>query len=214
MNKMNNLFILPPFCNQIYRVQALNQQHALFEKVIEFQTGAANNIIDILSLIDTKKYRINYIVCNRERSFIAFRDGIDAIEAINVLRSRDIYASFATCYAHIDDEGNNQTHPLVARNPARSVILNRNRGFRARGIHHANVSRTFRPTVAVNDARHNIRPVYNDARGRGRGFNRGRIARRRNYPQQMIRNNAPRAVRVPLPDEANAGQYEWILVRK
>jgi len=207
---MNNLFIVPPFCNQIYRVQAMNQQHELFEKVIEFSTGANNNIIDILNIIDTRKYRINYIVCNREKSFIAFRDGIDAFEGMNILRNQNIFASFANCYAHIDDEGNNQSHPWIARHQASPMRMNRNRGFRARGINRPNNVRAFHPNIALNDARHNIRP--NNARGRGNY--RGRIHRRRNYPQQMPHNNAPLAIRVPLPDEANRSQFEWILVRK
>ena len=213
MNKMNNLFILPPFCDQIYRVQALNQHHELYEKVIEFPTGPNNTMIDLLNMIDTKKYRMNYIVCNREKSFISFRDGIDAIEAVNILRHQNIVASFANCYAHIDVEGNNQFHPVVVRNQGNAIRLNNNRGARRmRGMQQQQNHGAFRPNIYANDARHNIRPI-NFANQRGRGVNRGRPYRRRNYPRRP-QQAAPHAVRVPLPVDANHEQFEWVLVRR
>ncbi|KAL7010663.1 hypothetical protein ACKWTF_011799 [Chironomus riparius] len=240
MNKMNNLFILPPFSNAIYRVQALNQQHELYEKVIEFQTGANNNILDILNLIDCKRYRIKYIVCNREKSFIGFRDGIDAIEGVDILRRHNIFASFANCYAHVDFEGNNSCHPNVAlRNllppqaqPShvgvnRSLPVNNFRNDLRNEIRNSSVrngvrnnARNYLRNGARVDARHYIRNVnYNGQRrntsayGEERGF-RSRPYRRRNYPQR-IQQNTPHAVRVPMP-HVNAGQqeFEWILVRK
>ena len=233
MNKMNNLFILPPFSNTIYRVQALNQQHELHEKVIEFTTGARTNILDILNLIDCKKYRINYIVCNREKSFVCFRDGIDAIEGVDILRRQNIFASFANCYAHLDDEGNNSCHPLVARRnimpPQPAIVgVNSNPQFNV-PLNNLNnvVNRNIQQDARMN-ARSYIMNNRNDGQmdarnflrnrsgtnGRGRGYNRSQPYRRRNYIQHVQRN-PPHAIRVPMP-HANAGQqeYEWILVRK
>lgn len=141
MNKTNNLFIVPPYCDSVYRVQNLHPQHELYEKVIEFNTGCINTMIDILNMIDVKKYRINYIVCNREKTFIAFRDGIDAIEGVNILRRYEISASFAKCYAHIDHEGNNECHPYVVR---------------GRSLHTQKSSSIHAVEFPINDARNTV----------------------------------------------------------
>ncbi|KAL7010473.1 hypothetical protein ACKWTF_004116 [Chironomus riparius] len=113
INKTNSLFIMPPFNNSVYRVFPMERTCELFEKVIEFTTGIHQTIMDVLLIIDNHKYKILYIVCNRAKTYIAFHNGTDAMEMMELLRSQQYSPKFASCYAKvIYVDGNNRSQNI------------------------------------------------------------------------------------------------------
>lgn len=119
INNTNNLFVLPPFNNSVYRVFPMERNCELYEKVIEFTTGVHQTIMDVLLLVESNKFKIRYVVCNRAKTFIAFYNGTDAMEMMEILRSQHFSTKFASCYAKfVYVEGNNQ---LQVNDPPRNI---------------------------------------------------------------------------------------------
>lgn len=198
LNKTNHLFVLPPYNNVTYQVDPINQKEEFFEKIIEFKTGVRQTIMDVLLMLDAEKHKFSYIVCNREKTFIAFNEGTDAIEMMNRLKKEGITAHYATCYAHLVYLDDDVPMPEVQNNRNRDNNRNneRNRG----------------------NARNNRRT--NRGRGRATLFDRNRNKFNRvnkSRGGQFNRNNnanRTKFIRVEVPSHVNQHQYEIRLVRK
>lgn len=110
INNTNHLFVLPPFNNSVYRVYPMERHCEFYEKVVEFTTGVHQTIMDVLLLIESNKFKIRYVVCNRARTFIGFYNGTDAMEMIEILRTQNYSPKYASCYAKfVYVEKNNQS---------------------------------------------------------------------------------------------------------
>ncbi|KAL7033484.1 hypothetical protein ACKWTF_007601 [Chironomus riparius] len=100
--KSNILFVSPPYNNSAYSVKLMRSSDQFYEKVIKFATGPNRSIIDILLLIDVIKHPVHYIVCNRDDSYICFKEGTDAVLAIDLLRSNQIHAIYSNSTAYVE----------------------------------------------------------------------------------------------------------------
>jgi len=226
INKVNHLFIMPPFNNSVYRVFPLDRTCELFEKVIEFSTGVHQTIMDILLLIDTSKYKILYLVCNRAKTYIAFNNGTDAMEMMEILRSQHFSPKFSNCYAKlIYVEGDQSQQQIITpRRPQQNNVAPLN--FRANNTTRRdnNVIRQHNNMIRQRNMQrpYNVVPHFNNVHMRHHQNyprqNFQRVPMRRNFMQhQNIRNNnlgGARFVRVMYPDNNQRNQYEMRLVRR
>ncbi|KAL7034923.1 hypothetical protein ACKWTF_008182 [Chironomus riparius] len=185
LNRINHLFTLPPFNNVTYKVDQMNRDHELFEKVLEFKTGSRQTIMDVMLAVDIQRHRINYIVCNREKTYICFCEGTDAIEVQNKLRIDGVIATYSNCYAHIEYlEGDVDMVPVqreVRNNPVRNNPI-RNNPVRYNQVRNNPVRNN---PIRNNPIRHN--PIrYNQVRNNPVRYNQVR-----NNP---VRNNIARNI--------------------
>lgn len=244
INKINHLFVMPPFNNSVYRVLPMERNCEFFEKVIEFTTGINQTIMDVLLLIDTNKYKILYLVCNRAKTFIAFQNGTDAMEMMELLRSQHFSPKFASCYAKLlYVEESNQPRQQIVPPP----VLPRPNNNNLLHAHQRQIDVAPRNAVRANN---NVlrRDYYN--RRRDNNAIRQRNMRQQNnvVPQfnnvQMVPNHifprhnpnfqfpirrnviqhqnnrinnnmqGARFIRVMFPDNIQNNQYEMRLVRR
>ena len=158
INKSTHLVALPPFNNSTYKIYPLERDNDLFEKVVEFSTGIQQTIMDILLLIDTKNVKFSYIVCNRAKTYIAFNNGTDAMEFMELLRSQQYSPKLSTFYArltYVEDNNNRQIVPPPDQPNNRRPPIANNRAFRQRQPQrHSSDARN-------NDARHNVTGQHN-----------------------------------------------------
>lgn len=230
MNRANHLFIVPPFNNVTYRVDPINRNDEYFEKVVEFKTGVRQTIMDIILMIDIQRHKINYIVCNRERTYVAFREGTDAIEVMNKLRQNGIASSYATCYAYIaylEDNAEDVDMAIIPQPQARIVPprvnlprINRPpdnipRALPARNMyanqHQGRInpmrSNQYRRRLGMNNRYFNNRQDQQHVQG-----NNYRVNNFDNFNNNV--NNRSRVIRVEVPANVNQNQFEIMLVRK
>lgn len=143
INSANNLFVLPPFNNSVYRVFPMERTSELFERVLEFTTGVHQTIMDILLLIEAHKFKFMYVVCNRAKTYIAFYNGTDAMEMMEVLRSQQYSPRFASCYAKfVYMEG---PENVCRREPARDLQFPHNNNSYQHRYRHNQVTQRHVP---------------------------------------------------------------------
>jgi hypothetical protein len=238
INKMNHLFVMPPFNNSVYRVLPMDRTCELYEKVIEFSTGIHQTIMDILLLVDTSKYKISYLVCNRAKSYIAFNNGTDAMEVMEILRSLHFAPKFSTCYAKlIYVEGNQSQQQIIPphqaynnnlsvsqqQNVTRPFVRANNATRRGNNIRrNNNILRGNNATRPHNMRLHyNVTPQFNHVaiqQNPRHNVSYRRPMRRNLMQQQHNRDNinlgGARFVRVMFPENNIPNQYEMRLVRR
>lgn len=239
INKINHLVILPPINHSIYRVHQMERDCELYEKVIEFTTGAHKTIMDILLMIDINKYKIQYVVCNRTKTFIALQNGTDAMEMMELLRSQHFTPRFATCYAkityvegNVNSQANNISHDqeqeLLNNNQAqttqRHVVSTQNMSQPQNNMFTPRFNTIRRGNVLrrANNLRHNINVVQQRNMVAQQNIRflpslqpqhfRNNIMRRSNNRRNNL--GAARFVRVMFPDDFQNNQYEMRLVRR
>ena len=108
--KSNVLYVTPPHNSSVYDVRLMANTDEFHEKVIKFNTGPNRSIIDMLLLIDVNKHPIHYIVCNRDNTYVCFKDGTDAVLVIDLLKSNQINANYSISTAYIKYNGQGTTH--------------------------------------------------------------------------------------------------------
>ena len=209
INNVNHLFVVPPFNNSVYRLYPMERNCEFFEKVIEFSTGIHQTIMDIMLLIDTNKFKIQYIVCNRAKSYIAFYNGTDAMEVIELLRSQHYNPKFATCYAKIFYVDDNQPQLNVQQPNVQPQNIQRRSNDAQRNYRsHNNFNRQDNHVVRRN---HNVVQRSNNFRLRQNPRQQSN-QRRRNTNNNNMRGT--RFVRVMMPNNLANNQYEMRLVRR
>lgn len=236
--KNNYLFIIPPFNNSVYNVRPLVRNDVLFEKVIQFPTGPGRTILDILLLIDVVKYPIHYIVCNRDDTFIAFKEGTDALLVMELLKSSNIHANLSSSYATVNyvEAGENQVPEMVVETPVLQVTANNNFRTVRSAVRPIN-QRQFRRNASFSQRRHqnNNSNVRNNNRGRMQGNGRNWQNQHNNHRSQVQQNrqalqnhrfqqnrryqrasqqNSMRNVRINVPNQVNPNDYNIIFVPK
>ena len=204
INKTNHLFVMPPANNSVYRVFPMDKNCELFEKVIEFTTGVHQTIMDVLLLIDNHKYKIVYIVCNRAKSYIAFQNGTDAMEMMELLRSQQFAPRFASFYAKVTYVEGNQ-HSQNINPPPNSPRQSQNNNVSQLQQRHNN----FVPRNFVRE-QHNVMRYDNNM---GRPNN---VIRRRNNvygrfnPMQQQSNGIRSYNNVPMRQHSNYPRHNPI----
>jgi hypothetical protein len=154
INKHNIVFAVPPHHKAIYSIVDMEMDSAMKEKVIQFATGPTRTILDIMCIIDTKQYPIQYLVCNRANTFVAYVNGTDAILVAEKLRKLQIETLFSTSFAVIEYpedepvlEPMSQQRQQVSRNIQRnnSNGSSENNRRNPRSMRHQKTFRNYRP---------------------------------------------------------------------
>ena len=237
LNGANHLYILPPFNRSTYRVKPLTQDDELFEKVIEFKTGIQQTLIDVMLTINTNIYKIQYIVCTREKTFIAFFNGTDAAEVINNLKQQNINAVLSSHFAYIEYIDEIQH---IEANDVQEVLQSSERqNPRFQTERHESSETARQPSIQFEDISHrqtqyhpnshqsSDRRVFYTQRNRGR---QNRMNRRsnimRNQHNQRFRNfnynnfhnnyseNNDRTIQIQIPNYVNPNDYIINIVPK
>jgi hypothetical protein len=102
VNNNNVLVALLPQNNSIYKIKPMEDNNIHKERIIQFTTGLNRTILDVLLMTKIKKYPIEYIVCNRQDTFIAFERGTDAVLAMGELKDQQIEAIFTNNVAYVE----------------------------------------------------------------------------------------------------------------
>jgi hypothetical protein len=102
VNNNNVLVALLPKNNSIYKIKPMEENNRYKERIIQFTTGLNRTILDVLLMTKIKKYPIEYIVCNRQDTFIAFERGTDAVLAMGELKDQQIEAFFTNNVAYVE----------------------------------------------------------------------------------------------------------------
>ncbi|XP_070499044.1 uncharacterized protein [Chironomus tepperi] len=222
INKTNHLFVTPPFNNSVYRLFPMDRSSECYEKVIEYNTGIHQTIMDILIIVDSQKYKIQYVVCNRAKTYIAFINGTDAMEMMQLLRSQHFSPKFSTCYAkliYIEGENyvrNSVPQPPVQNNYQQNFVSNvplipnmtQRQPQNYHIVGHHEVRQNYR-NATNNTQQSNIVRRHNFVRMR-----QNLQHQRRNATQRRDNLRGARFVRVMLPDDIQQNAYEMHLVRR
>lgn len=221
----NVMFSLPETNLATYKLAGLEPGHDLYEKVIQFSTGAHRNILDLLLAVDVTRHPIKYIVSNRENSFIAFSSGTDAVLVMAKLRTMKIESAFSTMYAYVDlpidriaeeqqaMEVDAQIHQVRAPNRRRNVANhNNNTRQHDRGNHLQNdTNRRDMPRQRNN----NRQPFRQEQQARDfTAPYRGRVqqAFRGPFRGRGRNNNRGRQIQVHVPRNYSPNDYNIVFV--
>lgn len=215
IGRNNVLFAVPPFNNSFYRVRLMQHGDPLHERVIQFTTGPNRFIMDILLLVDITKHPIDYIVCNRDTSFIGFKNGTDAMLVMDILRTHSIIATLSTSTAYVQYMENNNNNSAPSAIQPLIPAVNRAENHRRVG---SRMQVDLRNNINHRSASYqgNLR-VTRRFNGGNRGFNRRQYERNdrgfngefRQQPHMMNRS-----INIGVPEFVSPEAYNIIFVPK